>query len=285
MAEFEDRHWTSEDGLRLHYRDYPGPADKPPLVCLPGLTRNARDYEDVAAKLSGNRRVLCLDFRGRGDSDYAKDPASYVPPIYARDLAALLDQAGIDRFVALGTSLGGLVTMLFAASQPDRVAGAILVDVGPEVSAEGIARIRSYVGQGRSFETWMHAARALQELQGGAYPDYAAADWLRLAKRTMTLGSNGRIVFDYDMKIAEPFANGDNAVPPDLWPCWNALAGRPLLVLRGEQSDILTPETVARMLDEAPGAELVTVPRVGHAPTLDEPEAVAAIERLLERVD
>ena len=285
MAEFEDRHWTSEDGLRLHYRDYPGPADKPPLICLPGLTRNARDYEDVAAKLAGNRRVLCVDFRGRGDSDYAKDPASYVPPIYARDHAALLDQAGIDRFVALGTSLGGLVTMLFAASQPDRVAGAILVDVGPEVSAEGIARIRSYVGQGRSFETWMHAARALQELQAGAYPDYAAADWLRLAKRTMTLGSNGRIVFDYDMKIAEPFANGDNAVPPDLWPCWNALAGRPLLVLRGEQSDILTPETVARMLDEAPGAELVTVPRVGHAPTLDEPEAVAAIERLLERVD
>jgi pimeloyl-ACP methyl ester carboxylesterase len=101
----------------------------------------------------------------------------------------------------------------------------------------------------------------------------------------MDIGPGGRIVFDYDMKIAEPFANADNAVPPDLWPCWKALAGRPLLVLRGEQSDILTPETAARMLREAPGAELVTVPRVGHAPTLDEPEAVAAIERLLARVD
>ena len=285
MAEFEDRHWTSEDGLRLHYRDYPGPADKAPLICLPGLTRNARDYEELAAKLAGKRRVLCVDFRGRGDSDYAKNPASYVPPVYAGDLAALLDQAGLERFVALGTSLGGLVTMLFAAAHPDRIAGAILVDVGPEVSAEGISRIRGYVGQGRSFETWMHAARALQELQGDAYPDFVTGDWLRLAKRTMTLGSNGRIVFDYDMKIAEPFANADNAVPPDLWPCWKALAGRPLLVLRGEQSDILTPETAARMLREAPGAELVTVPRVGHAPTLDEPEAVAGIERLLERVD
>jgi pimeloyl-ACP methyl ester carboxylesterase len=285
MAEFENRHWTSEDGLRLHYRDYPGPADKSPLVCLPGLTRNARDYEDLAAKLAGRRRVLCVDFRGRGDSDYARDPASYVPPVYAGDLAALLDQAGIDQFVALGTSLGGLVTMLFAASQPERIAGAILVDVGPEVSAEGIARIRGYVGQGRSFETWMHAARALQELQAGAYPDFATADWLRLAKRTMTLGSNGRIVFDYDMKIAEPFANSDNAVPPDLWPCWKALAGRPLLILRGEQSDILTRDTAARMLSEAPGAELATILRVGHAPTLDEPEAVAAIERLLARVD
>ena len=114
MAEFEDRYWTSEDGLRLHYRDYPGPADKAPVVCLPGLTRNARDYEDLAGALAGKRRVLCLDFRGRGDSDYAKDPASYVPPTYMADLAALLEQTGIERFVAIATSLGGLVTMLFA---------------------------------------------------------------------------------------------------------------------------------------------------------------------------
>ena len=283
MAEFEDRYWTSEDGLRLHYRDYPGPADKAPVVCLPGLTRNARDYEDLAGALAGKRRVLCLDFRGRGDSDYAKDPASYVPPTYMADLAALLEQTGIERFVAIATSLGGLVTMLFATIHPERLAGAVLVDVGPEVGTAGIERIRSYVGQGRSFETWMHAARALQESQGDILPDFAIADWLRTAKRVMTLGSNGRIVFDYDMKIAEPFATPDNAAPPDLWPCWRALAGRPLLIVRGEASDILTAEVAARMVREVPEAELVTIPRVGHAPTLDESEARAAIERLLAR--
>ena len=292
-AEFEDRHWTSEDGLRLHYRDYAGPPDlagtKAPVICIPGLTRNARDFEALAATLATRRRVLCLDLRGRGDSAYAKDPATYTPPTYVADLEALLDQAGIARFVVIGTSLGGLVAMLFAARHPDRLAGAVFNDVGPEVSSVGIARIGGYVGQGRSFETWMHAARALQESQGEMFPDFSIADWLTMAKRSMTLGSNGRIVFDYDMKISEPFATPANAAPPDLWPCWRALAGRPVpvpvLVLRGEMSDILAPETATRMIAEAPDAELVTLPRLGHAPTLDEPAAVAAIERLLDRAE
>ncbi|QGN54382.1 alpha/beta fold hydrolase [Novosphingobium sp. Gsoil 351] len=289
MAEFEDRHWTSEDGLRLHYRDYAGPGagrqDKAPVICLPGLTRNARDFELLAERLAKRRRVLCLDLRGRGDSAYAKDPATYTPPTYVTDLEALLDQAGIARFVAVGTSLGGLVTMLLAGARPDRLTGAVFNDVGPEVSSVGIARIGGYVGQGRSFETWMHAARALEEGQGEMFPGFDIADWLTLAKRAMTLGSNGRIVFDYDMKIAEPFATPSNAAPPDLWPCWRALGGRPVLVLRGELSDILAPETAARMIAELPEAELVTLPRVGHAPTLDEPEAVAGIERLLDRAE
>ena len=289
MAEFEDRHWTSADGLRLHYRDYAGPeaerGDKSPVICIPGLTRNARDFEALAARLATRRRVLCLDLRGRGDSAYAKDPATYTPVTYVADLQALLDQAGIARFVAVGTSLGGLVTMLFAAGHADRLAGAVLNDIGPEVSAKGVARIIGYVGQGRSFETWMHAARALQESQGEMFPDFAITDWLTMAKRTMTLGSNGRIVFDYDMNIADPFATPSNSAPPDLWPCWNALAGRPVLVLRGAMSDILSPETAAQMIAQVPEAELVTLPRIGHAPTLDEPEAVAAIERLLDRVE
>ena len=295
MAEFEDRHWTSGDGLRLHYRDYSsagaGPVDKAPVVCIPGLTRNARDFEALAATLAQRRRVLCLDLRGRGDSAYAKDPATYTPLTYAADLAALLEQAEIARFVAIGTSLGGLVTMLYAAGHPDRLAGAVFNDVGPEVSGVGLARIGGYVGQGRSFETWMHAARALQESQGEMFPDFTIADWLTLAKRAMTLGSNGRIVFDYDMKISEPLATpaptSSGAAPPDLWPLWRALAAAPVpipvLVLRGALSDILAPETAARMIAEVPGAELVTLDRLGHAPTLDEPEAVAAIERLLDR--
>lgn len=285
MAEFEDRHWTSDDGLRLHFRDYPGSADKPPVLCLPGLTRNARDYEGLAARIAGERRVLCLDWRGRGDSDYAKDPSTYLPPTYVRDLEALLADQGIARFVATGTSLGGLVTMLFAAEHAERLAGAVFNDVGPEVSAEGIARIRGYVGQGRSFETWMHAARALEESQGEVFPGHAVGDWLTMAKRVMTLGSNGRIVFDYDMKIAEPFADTDGASDADLWPLWARLADVPILILRGERSDILSPDVAKKMRMAVTQAEFVTIPNVGHAPTLDEPEAVAAIERLLARAE
>lgn len=287
---FEDRFWSSADGLKLHYRDYPGDAGRLPVICLPGLTRNARDFETLAAHLSGERRVLCPDMRGRGDSDYAKDPMTYLPITYVADIEALLADQGIERFVAVGTSLGGLMTMLLAFANPSRLAGAVLNDVGPEVSAAGIERIRSYVGQGRSFPTWMHAARALQDAQGDVYPDFSIADWLVMAKRVMTLGSGGRIVFDYDMKIAQPFANppqggAPGAAAPDMWPAWRAMAGRPVLVLRGENSDILERQAAEAMIATVPGSRLVTIPRVGHAPTLDEPAAVAAIDALLASAD
>ena len=285
MAEYEDRYWTSSDALRLHFRYFDGDSSRPPIICLPGLTRNARDFEDLAARLAGKWRVLCPEMRGRGDSDYAKDAMTYQPLQYLQDMEALLAQEGIDRFVSIGTSLGGLLTMLLAVSNPVRIAGAVLNDVGPEVSPEGLERIRGYVGQGRNFETWMHAARALQESSGDVYPDWEIADWLRYAKRIMVLGSGGRIAFDYDMKIAEPFEAPAGATPQvDMWPMFDALATRPLLVLRGQTSDILAPDTAAKMASR-PGVELVTLPRIGHAPTLDEDESVAAIERLLARVE
>lgn len=290
MATFEDRSWTSGDGLRLHFRDYapadPAGASRAPVLCIPGLTRNARDFEDLAPRLAQGRRVICVDLRGRGDSDYAKDPMTYLPPTYVADIEALLAQEGIARFVSIGTSLGGIVTMLLALGGAERIAGAVLNDIGPVVEPAGLARIRDYVGQGRAFETWMHGAWALQESQRDVYPDFAVADWLRLAKRTMALGSGGRIAFDYDMNIADPIdAAPADAPAPDMWPAWHALAGKPVLVLRGERSDILSPATAARMVGELPGTTLVTIPRVGHAPTLDEPESVAAIERVLARVD
>jgi pimeloyl-ACP methyl ester carboxylesterase len=289
MTQFEDRSWTSRDGLQLHFRDYPrsgpGPDDRPPLLCLHGLTRNARDFEDLAARLSGQWRVICPDLRGRGDSDYARDPMTYSPVQYFDDLEALLEDQAITRFVAIGTSLGGLLTMMLAARAPERVAAAVLNDIGPEIDPAGLARIREYVGQGRSHETWVHAARALQDTFQEAYPAYELPDWLRMAKRVMVIGSGGRIVFDYDMNIAVPFEAADNAVPaPDMWPMFDALAGRPALVLRGGLSDILSADTAARMAARVPDIELVTLPGVGHAPTLDEPDSVAAIDRLLARV-
>ncbi|WP_225204765.1 alpha/beta fold hydrolase [Novosphingobium huizhouense] len=281
-ADYEVRSWSSRDGLRLHFRDYPGDAERPPVLCLHGLTRNARDFEALAGHLAGQgRRVLCIDLRGRGDSDYAKDPMTYHPGQYVEDIEALLEAEVIERFIAIGTSLGGLLTMLLALVRPDRVAAAVLNDIGPVVEAEGLERIRDYVGQGRSFETWMHAARALEEAQGDIYPDFTITDWLRMAKRTMALGSGGRIAFDYDMKIAEPLDVASDGPAPDLWPAFDALAGRPLLLLRGANSDILSAATAHSMAARNPRLELVTVPRVGHAPTLDEPEVVAAIERLL----
>lgn len=288
MTEFADCYWTSRDGLKLHYRDYSGPedsggSDRPALLCLPGLTRNARDFENLAARLAGEWRVIAPDMRGRGDSAYAKDSATYNPFQYVDDVNHLLDEAGVERYVAVGTSLGGLMTMILAMNAPERIAGAVINDVGPVLEPEGLARIGSYVGQGRSFPTWMHAARAIEETQAGSYPGYGIDDWLAVAKRLMVLSSNGRIVFDYDMKIAEPFARIEAGPQPDLWPGIEALAGKPVLLLRGALSDLLSAQTLEQMRAALPGAETVTIANVGHAPTLDEPEAVAAIERLLTR--
>lgn len=286
---YTDGYWWSNDGLRLHYRDYPGRDDakdngRPPILCFPGLTRNARDYEGLAGRLAGEWRVLLVEFRGRGESGYAKDPMSYVPFTYLQDVEALIAAAGIERFVAVGTSLGGIVTMLLAATDRERLAGAILNDVGPEIDAGGLARIRGYVGKAVQHPTWMHAARALAEANGDVYPDYGIEEWLRMAKRLFRLNSSGRIVLDYDMKIAEPFRVPGNEAGPDMWPTLDGLAGKPALVVRGERSDILNAAVAARMVERLPGSELVTVAGVGHAPTLEEPEAVAGIDRLLAKV-
>lgn len=277
--------WTSADGLTLRYRDYPGRMDRPPVLCIPGLTRNCRDFEPVAEALAGEWRVICADLRGRGLSDYARNSASYQPLQYAADVMALLDRLGLERVVMVGTSLGGIVIMLLAMTAPARIAAAVLNDIGPEIEAAGFARIRGYVGQGRSFPTWMHAARGLREQGGVAYPDFEISDWLRLAKRLMVVGPGGRIAFDYDMKIAEPFQAAGGAAPAvDMWPAFRALAGRPLLAVRGELSDILSAATLERMKREVPELDMVTVERTGHAPTLEEPAVLQAIARLLAKV-
>ncbi|HKR90794.1 alpha/beta hydrolase [Novosphingobium sp.] len=290
MTNFEDRFWSSRDGLKLHFRDYPGPAQLeqgalPPILCMHGLTRNARDFEALAPRLASRRRVLCPDLRGRGDSEYARDGATYATPQYCEDILALLEQEGIDRFVAIGTSLGGLMTMGLATVIPERIAGAVINDAGPNLESAGLARIKEYVGQGRSYPTWVHAARGIEEMQAVAYPGQSLDFWISMAKRIMTLTSNGRIVFDYDMKIAEPFLEFDVDDQPDLWPAWEALAGRPVLILRGALSDLLSEATLAKMVRRVPGAQAVTLENVGHAPTLDEPTSVAAIEQLLARAN
>ena len=251
------------------------------MVCLPGLTRNARDFDVLAPHLAQHRRVYALNLRGRGDSGYAKDAMSYVPLTYVQDVVALLASEGIDRFASVGTSLGGLVTMLLAATQPGRLAAAVLNDVGPELNPAGLDRIKTYVGQASSYPTWVHAARAIGMTNAAVYPGWGLDEWLVMAKRTHRLTREGRIVPDYDSNIAQPFRLPGGEAGVDLWPAFDALSGVPTLVLRGELSDILSAEAANKMAARLPDVRLVTIAGAGHAPTLDEPQAVAAIDGLL----
>ena len=278
-----DRYWTSRDGLTLHYRDYPGPSDRPPLLMLHGLTRNSRDFEHVAARYAGDWRVIAVDFRGRGMSEHDPNSARYMPVTYAGDVIQLLDELQIDKAVFLGTSLGGLVTMIVASVAPERIAGVLLNDVGPELDLSGIDRIKTYVGKPVVFRDWDDAAEQLRSRSGDVHPKYDRAEWLRFAKRICRETDAG-VEFDYDMAIAEPFNAGNTGEVPDGWPYYKALAGRPVLVLRGELSDLLSDAASERMATEISNVEVVTVPDVGHAPDLGEPVAAAAIDRQLERV-
>ncbi len=282
MERYEDRYWTSSDGLKLHFRDYAGPEEGSaiPILCLHGLTRNARDFEDLAEHLSESHRVIVPEMRGRGLSEYAKDTSTYAPPTYVGDVEKLLSELEIERFIAIGTSMGGLMTMLMAAAKPGRIAAAVINDIGPVIETDGVARIGSYVGQGRSYPTWIHAARSLQSVHSSAFPDFDLDQWLDMAKRTLVVSQNGRISYDYDMAIAEPFSKPGNAAPPNLWLAYEALRDVPMLLVRGELSDLLSEETVSQMGVRNPAMRTVTVPRVGHAPTLDEPIVRDAIDSL-----
>ena len=286
-AQYEDRFWTSSDGLNLHYRNYPGPEGSTalPVLCMHGLTRNARDFAALAEDLAASRRVIVPEMRGRGLSAYAADSDSYTPPVYVADVEKLLAEQGITRFIAIGTSMGGLMTMLMAHAAPGRMAAVVMNDIGPAVDAAGLSRISGYVGQGRSYPTWVHAARGLAEAHGAAFPDFDLDQWLDMAKRTMVVSQNGRIVFDYDMAIAEPFAKPGNAAPPNLWLAFEALRRVPMLLVRGGLSDLLSEDTVRQMGERNPAMTSITVSRVGHAPTLDEPEVRAAIHALLDGIE
>jgi pimeloyl-ACP methyl ester carboxylesterase len=207
-----------------------------------------------------------------------------VPLTYLADIEALIAQLELERFVLFGTSLGGLITMMLAASGKGRIAGALLNDIGPDMEMSGLEHIRSYVGRSQNWPTWLHAARYLAEAQSDRYPKWGLDQWLVYAKRLGKLTGGGRITFDYDMRIAEPFKLPSGEAGFDLWPVFRALDGIPSLIVHGGISDLLSAATVEKMKAEMPSMESVTVPDVGHAPTLDEPEAQAGIDALLKRV-
>jgi pimeloyl-ACP methyl ester carboxylesterase len=281
---YEDGYWYSADGLRLHFRDYPGDPDRAAVLCIPGLTRNARDFEGVARRLAGRRRVIAIDLRGRGESDRAIDPLTYVPPVYLQDVGALIAEQCVGPVVLLGTSLGGLIAMLLSLTARPTLAGILLNDVGPEIDTGGLARIVANVGRAERFANWDEAAHHIAANHRTAFPDYTHADWLLWARR-MCREERGAIVFDYDPAIAEPFKLPPPEPAFDLWPAFETLYGLPALLVRGERSDILTAETASEMVRRVPTMELLTLPRIGHVPTLEEPEAALAIDRLLDKID
>jgi pimeloyl-ACP methyl ester carboxylesterase len=282
---YDDLYWRSTDGLMLHARDYPAEGDGPvklPVICLHGLTRNGKDFDGLAPWIAARgRRVLAVDVRGRGLSQW--DPqADYRMPTYADDVARLMEAAGLDHAVFVGTSMGGLITMEVAATRPDLVAGAVINDVGPVLAPAGLMRIASYVGQAPKVENWDDAVAYARWQNAHALPHYSDADWLAMARRLFR-EEDGRVVLDYDPDISKPFADGP--LMGDPWASWNALAqDRPLLLLRGANSDLLTEDLVEGMLLGHALARYRVVPGVGHAPMLDEPEARAAIGEFLDAI-
>lgn len=281
---WQDRYYASADGLRLYYRDYVSPgSSRLPVLCLPGLTRNSRDFETVAPRIAQGRRVLCADLRGRGRSQHDPKWQNYHPGTYLADLAQLLSDAGADRVVLLGTSLGGILSMLISAARPAGVAGVVLNDVGPEVAPEGLQRIAAYVGRNAPVATWAEAAEQVRSTYGLALPGLGDEEWLAFARRSYT-EVDGVPRLDMDPMIGEAVRAAPAAAAPDLWPLFAALRPVPTLAIRGEISDVLSVQTFDRMAAEKPDLERLTVPGRGHPPLLDEPECVAAIDAFLSRL-
>lgn len=281
--EFRERRYTCQDGLSLYFRDY-GDAASPltPVVCLPGLTRNSKDFGALAQRLSGSRRVLCPDFRGRGRSQYDDDWRRYHPRSYVDDLRHLMVVNNIHRAVFVGTSMGGLVAAGLAVAAPTLVAGVVLNDVGPVIEPAGLGKIVEYVRNTRVQPGWEAAARHLKE----TFPDRPASsdsEWLAIAQGTYREADDGQLHVDWDPDLVKLLL-AVGAVETDLWPLFGALENIPTVAIRGVLSDVLSAETLAGLQALLPSMTAVTIDDVGHAPSLSETEAITAIEGLLARV-
>ena len=276
--------YTSQDGLKLFARDYgPRHSKVAPVICLPGLTRNSKDFEALATHLSKERRVLCPDLRGRGRSQYCDSWTDYTPQTEMLDIFDLMAAVGVQQAIFVGTSRGGIITMLMATHRPNAILGAILNDIGPEIGFAGLKRIAGYAGVMEAPPTWTEAAFKLRLMNEREFPTLSGDDWYTQARRTFAEKAGAPVV-DYDAKIGVGLRKGldaANGVLPDMWPQFKALKHVPLLVLRGENSDILAPETIGRMESKHPNLKSVTVKDRGHVPFLDEPEVLEAIDAYL----
>jgi pimeloyl-ACP methyl ester carboxylesterase len=282
---------TSADGLRLHVREHharefgdgraQGLPQGLPIVCLPGLTRTTEDFDILAGALAADpatpRRVLALDYRGRGLSDHDRVPKNYALPVELADVIAVLDACAAAPAVIVGTSRGGLLAMLLAAVRPDIIAGAVLNDIGPVIDVGGLMRIKGYVGKLPDPATLEEGAGLLRGIADGQFPNLTAADWLAAAKRAWR-EQDGRLVLTYDAALAHNLAAFTVDQPmPTMWPQFEALAQKPVMVIRGANSDLLSAETVNAMQARAPAMDVLVVPDQGHAPLLAEADVIARI--------
>ena len=285
MSKFNVIEYTSQDGLTLYARDYlltSEVATRPVVLCMHGLTRNSADFEPLIPHLTEKYRCIVVDQRGRGRSEYDPNSANYTPQIYAQDMFTLLAHLGIDRVNIIGTSMGGIIGMLMAAMQPQRVATLVLNDIGPEVPADALNRLKQYVGKLRPVTNWVEAVAQTKQINQIAFPNASHEDWEAFTARVYTQDTSGKPVLAYDPRISDAF-NDDysDAKPTDMWPLFTTIKDRPMLVIRGAISDLLTRECVAKMLQLKPNLNQVEVPQVGHAPILNEPESVQAITDFL----
>ncbi|MEM7542525.1 MAG: alpha/beta hydrolase [Pseudomonadota bacterium] len=277
---YQDIYYQSDDGLKLYARDYPHDAPKATVLCMHGMSRNSADFHDLAQALQNDFRVVSVDQRGRGLSDYDSDPYRYNALTYSNDMLTLLDHLGLKQVIAIGTSMGGIISLVMGAKAPERLQAVILNDIGPVIERAGLDRIKGYVGKISGVESWADAAAQVRSVNEGALPHYDDDDWRRFAERVFRENENGVPVQAYDPAIAAAFQGGNAA--PDLWPAFDAIASLPVLVVRGETSDILSMDCVDEMQRRKAGLISVTVPGVGHAPMLDEPEARSAVLEFLQ---
>ncbi|MBG6146922.1 pimeloyl-ACP methyl ester carboxylesterase [Labrenzia sp. EL_159] len=283
--------WRSSDGLQLYGQDWhptdtaPGNTD-PAILCLPGLSRNSRDFNDIAQFLQlKHYRVVALDYRGRGKSDWDKDWRNYALPVEENDIALAIEELGLGRFAVLGTSRGGLHALAMTFRFPaNRMAGVIFNDIGPHIEMKAIHRIAATLGHNMKSKSMEEVARNLERTIGQQFPSFGRKEWLKLAGQ-LASEHDGEFVMDYDPALAHQLASLDDATPaPDLWPLYERLTDRPILILHGEHSDLLSHETCMRMLQMHPNAQLQTIPGQGHAPVLWESDTHEAIGSFLKRL-
>lgn len=281
--EYREFKYTSADGLQLFCREYRSLTPVGTVVCLPGLTRNSRDFADLARHLARRYRVLTPDLRGRGFSDRDPTWTNYQPPVYYQDVLKLIDETARVPVVVIGTSLGGILAMALAAAAPTRIAGIVLNDVGPEINRAGLTRIGQYVGLRAPPGTWAEAVAQAKANYQEAYPDLGEDAWLAYAQACYRENERGVVVADYDPKIGDALraAQGSST---DLSTIWRGALTKPVLVIRGAASDILSAATLARMAREKPDLESIEVPGRGHVPLLNESGVLAKIESFLARV-
>lgn len=277
--------FTAADGLKLAYDDR---GEGPVLLCLPGLTRNMDDFEPVVDHFAHRARVIRMDFRGRGASDHDPDFSHYNVVQESQDVIGLLDHLGLDKAAILGTSRGGLVAMTLAATAKDRLAGVCFNDIGPVIEAEGLTYIMGYLGLPPMDPDFDTALREVPKRMAKRFPDVPPATWANYIRRVWQVAEDGRLSLRYDPKLRDATlaqmqaAEGQPA--PDLWPLFAALDGLPVGLIRGANSDLLSPDTAARMRAMRPDMIFADVADRGHVPFLDEPESLSVITQFLDRL-